>query len=150
MSKEISTLSTNNKEKALEFFNDVPWWMEEVASHNDSEKGGFWGLESVGEAVPAIFITLVVIVTASFGVNSLFGLLPAIIVGAVTIALFIIIPAAKARNTSRYMVTHTWENDKRVVRYSEKTLFGEKTTVKSYTTINMRSHVKSFDRLLEE
>lgn len=150
MSKEISTLSTNNKEKALEFFNDVPWWMEEVGSHDDKEKGGFWGLESVGEAVPAIFITLVVIVTASVGVNSLFGLLPAIIVGAVAITLFITIPAVKTRNTSRYMVTHAWENNKRVVMYSEKTLFGEKTVVKSYATINMRNHVKSFNRLLEE
>jgi len=151
-------LKTNNKKKALEAFNDYPWWIQPGQIETRNVSGGLWGLDSKQSLIPAVLIFLTCGAVLFFAVFGLLGsILLSILAELVFTILFIGLPAIKAFRTPKYTVETEWEYNTYsgkgglTLVMTERKIFSNQVTLKVVNKpISMGNHVKTFQHLLGE
>lgn len=142
--------SHKEKDKAVEYFNDVPWWLTEVVSSEEGVPGGVWGLSSKGEILPAIFIPACVLAICGVISQALFGAWVSVAVVAVMVVIMILWPLYKYKNGRGYEVDKRYDSAGEYITTMKTNGFINTTVlVKKYGPLKLSNHMNSFYRLAE-
>lgn len=152
--------SHKEREKAEEYFNDVPWWFTEVSSEEDSVRGleiPHW-VDSIPKLILVSFLSTFLPGLAYFFL-SIWAVVAVVVVG-------ILWKLYKHRKRPRYVVKRVYDhsisrrapiypnysrqNQAGIVTTMETVgLFRTKVLKKRYKVLSLSNHVNSFDRLAE-
>lgn len=152
--------SHEEKNKAEEYFNDVPWWLTEESSEEEGVAGGVWGMESKADIIPAMLISSIPVFICSLLAHVFFGPFVGVAVLIVMPLVMILWPLRKYKKSHRYEVEKYYEpyvdSHRRGLVQKEfvttmKTIGLINTTVlvKKYRPLNLHNHMNSFNRLAD-
>lgn len=154
--------SREEKDKAEEYFNDVPWWLTEESVEDKAVPGGVWGLSTVGDIFPALLVSSVPVIICGVLAHVFFGVWVAVAVMVAMTLIMILWPLRKFKNSR----SHMYEVEKRYVYIDSfyrspsdrveyvttlKTIGVLNTTVleKKYKPLKLDNHMNSFNRLAD-
>lgn len=155
--------SYKEREKAEEYFNDVPWWFTEVSSEEDSVGG--LGVPHWVDTTPKLFFVSFLSVffpALAYFLLGIWAVVAVVVVG-------ILWKLYTHRKRPKYEVKRVYEHNilRRTHNYSVYTnysrknhtgivatmktvgLFKTTVLVKKYVVLSLSNHVNSFDRLAE-
>lgn len=152
--------SREEKNKAEEYFNDVPWWLTEESSEEEGVSGGVWGLESKADIIPAILFASIPVIICGLLAHLFFGTGVGVAVVIVLPLIMVLWPLYKYKNNHKYEVEKNYEvyvpHNQRWLGQKEfvttmKTVRLINTTVlvKKYRPLNLQNHMNSFNRLAD-
>ena len=152
--------SHEEKDKAEEYFNDVPWWLAEESSEEKGMAGGVWGLESKADIIPALLFASIPVIICGLLAHLFFGTGVGVAVVIVLSLIIVLWPLYKYKKSHKYEVekeyvfVHNYRNpypDRAEYVTTMKTIRLINTTVlvKKYAPLKLDNHVHSFYRLAE-
>lgn len=148
--KPMSTFTTNNKQEALERFNDFPWYTRVVSENTEKVGGGLWGFEDAGDAGFAGFIASIPLVITFTLIFPWLGWVWA----GICIVLWLLVvlsPVVKNRNKPKYTVewvngSHSGVSNR--VSMVERGVFNDTETTRNIGLVDISTHKENFRRLM--
>jgi len=152
--------SREEKEKAEEYFNDVPWWLTEVSSEEEGVSGGVWGLSSKNEILPALLLGSLPVLAGALIAYLLLGIWAGVVVLIGLPLVMILWPLRKHKGGHKYEVKKEYtftDNYTRPVQdrvefittMNTVGLLNTITVVKKYKPLKLHNHMNSFNKLAE-